>query len=69
MEAAATIMDPVIENELETILRADEEDNHSAWEMQPDGSYLRRHPAEGDTCRSVHQISIERAAALGHTGR
>ena len=45
VEAVAPVCDPVIKAELEEILRTYEEDNCSAWDMQPDGEYVRRHPA------------------------
>jgi polyphosphate kinase len=44
VEAIAPVCDPVIKAELEDILRTYEEDNSSAWDMQPDGEYVRRHP-------------------------
>ena len=47
MEAVALFCDPVIKAELETILCTWEEDNCSAWDMQPDSQYVRRHPAAG----------------------
>ena len=55
MEVVAPVCDPVIKNELDTILRTYEEDNCSAWDMQPDGRYVRRHPAAGETQRSAQQ--------------
>lgn len=36
MEAVAPVCDPVIKDELDRILRTYEEDNCSAWDMQPD---------------------------------
>jgi len=63
METVTPVCDPVIKAELENILRMYEEDNCSAWDMQPDGQYLRRHPAAGETRRSVQQVFIERSAS------
>jgi polyphosphate kinase len=63
MEAVAPVCDPVIKNELDTILRTYEEDNCSAWDMQPDGEYLRRHPAPGEARRGAQQVFIERSAS------
>jgi polyphosphate kinase len=63
MEAVAPVRDPVIKAELETILRTYEEDNCSAWDMQPDGEYLRRRPAAGEARRSAQQVFIELSAS------
>jgi polyphosphate kinase len=63
MEAVAPVCDPVIKAELETILRTYEADNYSAWDMQPDGRYVRRRPAEGEAPRGAQQVFIERAAS------
>ena len=59
MEVVAPVCDPVIKNELDSILRTYEEDNCSAWDMQPDGQYLRRHPAAGEARRGAHQVFIQ----------
>jgi len=63
MEAVAPVCDPVIKAELETILRTYEQDNCSAWDMQPDGEYIRRHPAAGEARRGAQQVFIERSAS------
>ena len=52
----------MIKDELEDILRTYEEDNCSAWDMQPDGRYIRRHLAAGEARRGVQQLFIERSA-------
>jgi polyphosphate kinase len=63
MEAVAPICDPAIKAELENILLTYEEDNCSAWDMQPHGQCVRRHPAAGQAPRGAQQVFIERAAA------
>ena len=63
MEAVAPVCDPAIKAELENILRTYEQDNCSAWDMQPDGEYVRRHPAAGQARRGAQQVFIERAAS------
>ena len=63
MEAVAPICDPAIKAELEDILRTYEEDNCSAWDMQPDGGYVRRRPAQGEARRCAQQVFIQRAAS------
>jgi polyphosphate kinase len=59
MEVVAPVCDPVIKAELDSILRTYDEDNFSAWDMQPDAEYLRRHPAAGEARRSAQQLFIE----------
>ncbi len=63
VETVAPVCDPAIKAELETILRTYEEDNCSAWDMQPDAEYVRRRPAAGEARRSAQQVFIERAAS------
>ena len=65
MEAVTPIGDPRLKAELEEILRVYEADNCSAWDMQPDGDYVRRRPAEGEACRAAQQVFIERSQATG----
>jgi polyphosphate kinase len=61
METVAPICDPAIKAELETILCTYEEDNCSAWDMQPDGEYIRRQPAAGEARRDAQHVFIERS--------
>ena len=63
METVAPVCDPAIKAELETILRTYEQDNCSAWDMRPDGEYVRRHPAPGEARRGAQQVFIERSAS------
>jgi polyphosphate kinase len=63
MEVVTPVCDPVIKAELESILRTYDEDNCSAWDMQPNGEYLRRHPAAGEARRCAQQVFIERSAS------
>lgn len=63
VEAIAPIEDPALMAELRTYLDLQLRDRRSAWDMQPDGSYLQRVPDQ------EHQISsqealIERATSL-----
>ena len=62
MEVVAPVCDPVIKAELDNILRTYEDDNRSAWDMQPDGEYVRRQPAAGEARREAQQVFIERSA-------
>ncbi len=63
MEVVTPVRDPAIKGELEAILRIYEQDNCSAWDMQPSGEYSRRHPAEGEAPRAAQQVFIERSAS------
>ena len=63
MEVVAPVCDPLIRAELEDILRTYEQDNFSAWDMQPDGDYVRRRPAAGEARRGAQQVFIERSAS------
>ena len=67
MEVVAPVCDPVIKAELEDILRTYEQDNCSAWDLQPDGEYVRRHPAAGQARRAAQQVFIERSASCGRS--
>jgi len=61
MEAVAPVTDPAIQMELEEILHVFEADNCSAWDMQPDGSYQRRRPESGESCRAAQEVFIDLA--------
>jgi len=63
METVVPVCDLAIKAELEDILRTYEQDNCSAWDMQPDGEYVRRHPAAGQARRDAQQVFIERSAS------
>ncbi|MRR57745.1 MAG: polyphosphate kinase 1, partial [Deltaproteobacteria bacterium] len=62
LEARVEVVVPV-ENrklcaEIRTLFDVHLADNRSAWDMQPDGSYLQRRPAEGEDARGSHEILI-----------
>ena len=46
-------------------------DNCKAWDMQPDGTYVQRHPAPGEELRcsqdQLMQRALERAGRIGVT--
>jgi len=65
MEVVAPVCDPVIKAELDAILSIYEDDNCSAWDMQPDGEYVCRHPAAGEARRGAQQVFIDRSASAG----
>ena len=63
MEVVAPVCDPAAKTELDNILRIYEQDNCSAWDMQPNGEYVRRHPAAGEAPRGAQQMFIERSTS------
>jgi polyphosphate kinase len=69
METVAPVTDAAIRAELGHILDVYESDNTSAWDMQPDGHYVRRRPASGQPPREAQQLFIQLAAqALSSSG-
>ncbi|WP_026841413.1 polyphosphate kinase 1 [Citrifermentans bremense] len=65
LEARVEILCPVTAPEFVAELRAVfdcyDADHRSAWDMQPDGSYLQRNPAEGESGEGTHQMLIAQA--------
>jgi len=64
MESVMPVTDAAIQAELEAILTVYDKDNCTAWDMQPDGSYLRRIPAPGEARRGAQETFMSLAA--GH---
>ena len=48
--------------EIEEILTVAENDNHSAWDLQPDGTYVRHRPKKGDTATVIHSMETDSQA-------
>lgn len=61
VEVLCPVTEPELTAELRSILECYEADHRSAWDMQPDGTYLQRHPAEGAPTEGTHQMLIEQA--------
>ncbi|VXD25744.1 polyphosphate kinase 1 [Planktothrix paucivesiculata] len=61
VEAVTPIKDPDIAKELEEILGIMLSDNRKAWDLQPDGQYIQRHPAENSPELIAHDIFMENA--------
>ena len=51
---------PKICAQLDAILEVYATDNYSAWDCQPDSSYIRRYPAEGEQPRASQEVLISR---------
>lgn len=52
---------PSMQKELNAILETQLNDQRSAWEMQPDGSYVQRRPKPGQRARAAQEAMIEAA--------
>ena len=61
VETMAPITDAALKNEIDAILRVLENDNHTAWDLQTDGSYIRRKPKDGEPTRAAQQEFIRLA--------
>jgi polyphosphate kinase len=59
VETIAPITEPTLVAEIEEILTVAENDNSSAWDLQRDGSYVRRRPAKGEAPRSSQQVFVD----------
>ena len=53
------VKDPHIKEELEQVLSVFENDNCSAWDMQPDSSYALRHHARREECRAAQKAFMD----------
>jgi polyphosphate kinase len=61
MEVVAPVLAPEIKAELEGIMDIYDADNCSAWDMAPDGSYVRRQPAANEAPREAQQAFMTMA--------
>jgi polyphosphate kinase len=67
VEAAVPIEDPRLQEEVKAILDLQLADNVKAWDMQADGSYVQRHPGQGEEPRSSQDLLMQQA--LERSGR
>ncbi len=65
VEAAVPIEEPALQEEVKAILDLQLGDNVRAWDMKPDGTYVKRNPAPGDTPRSSQELLMQRALERG----
>jgi polyphosphate kinase len=63
MECIMPVKDPHIKEELEQILSVFENDNCSAWDMQPDSRYVLRHHGKRTECRAAQKVFIDLSSA------
>jgi polyphosphate kinase len=61
VEAIVSIEDPEIVKDLQEILGVMLADNRQAWDLQADGQYIQRHPAEGTKEQCAQKILMEMA--------
>jgi polyphosphate kinase len=61
VEAVVPIEDPEIVKDLQEILAVMLADNRQAWELQPDGGYIQRHPSDGTKEQCAQKILMEMA--------
>ena len=59
METVMPVTDPNLKQELEQTLQVYENDNCSAWDMKPDGRYVRRVPRKGTKRRAAQDVFID----------
>lgn len=61
VEVVTSVDTPELRLDLRQILDVQLKDRRSAWDLQPDGTYIQRMPGEGDDPRGSQQILIELA--------
>ncbi|HEX6850761.1 MAG TPA: polyphosphate kinase 1 [Candidatus Polarisedimenticolaceae bacterium] len=61
VETIVPLADPEVRREVEAIIETYRRDNASAWDCRPDGSYVRRRPAAGETRIAVQDALAARA--------
>jgi polyphosphate kinase len=61
VEAVVPVEDPEIVKDLQEILGVMLADNRQAWDLQPEGHYIQRHPAENTKEQSAQTILMEMA--------
>jgi polyphosphate kinase len=58
MESVMPVQNPHVKKELERILSVYESDNTNSWEMQTDGTYIRRTPEQGSEPITAQQVFV-----------
>jgi polyphosphate kinase len=61
VEVLCPVEAPTLAREIRSILNVHLQDTCSAWDMQPDGSYIQRIPADADVDGGSHFQLIEHA--------
>ena len=61
IEAVTPVEDPACAKELKEILNTLLQDNRQAWDLQSDGSYIKRRPGQDEPEYSAQNILMERS--------
>ena len=61
VETIMPVTDQNVKQQLAAILDVYDNDNSSAWDCMPDGSYVRRQPAKGEERRAAQEMFIKLA--------
>ncbi|MDD2335246.1 MAG: polyphosphate kinase 1 [Geobacteraceae bacterium] len=61
VEVVVPVEDRKLRTEIRTLFDVHLNDNRSAWDMQPDGTYVQRMPDPGQELRGSHEILVELA--------
>ncbi|MDA0265375.1 MAG: polyphosphate kinase 1 [Cyanobacteria bacterium] len=67
VEAVTPVEDPALVQELKAILDIMLTDNHQAWDLQADGTYVQRRPAPDEAIRNTHILLMERTRKRDHS--
>jgi polyphosphate kinase len=62
VEALVPIRQPALRDRVLAMLELAMRDNTRAWELRPDGSYVRRAPGEGEPVTDLHEELMRDAA-------
>lgn len=68
VEAVTPVEDPVLMQELKDILHIMLTDNHQAWDLSAEGTFIRRVPGKKEENRSTHDILMKRAKRRDRSG-
>jgi len=69
VEVVAPVETPELRQALRQILEVQLNNRRSVWDMQPDGAYVQRRPAEGEDARGAQEILIDLAAQRHKTAK
>ncbi len=69
VELLAPIEAPELRKELDRIINTQMKDRRSAWDMQPDGSYIQRQPESRSEAKSSQKLFIDHASRQRATYR
>lgn len=64
VEAVTPVDDPKLQQELQDILATMLQDNRQAWDLQADGTYVQRRPADDEPERGTHDTLMAKFAKL-----